>query len=216
MKMKQRIALFLFFLACGIGPVLAQNPVIYSEANINLVSPGVYHSYNCASTQTDFWTDSTYASYVWSTGQTTSRITISGTPNQSYYSPQVNLSVTVTDGQGNTSSSVVVADSLLQPNFLTMAPYGSPLVCAPDSVALGIQYVNGEQLRWSNGHIVNSIFDCDFSFQGTCFEYFLTTGSHDVIRVFPTTGCQYSAGPVNVGIFATPGTPSITQSNDTL
>jgi PKD domain/Secretion system C-terminal sorting domain len=217
MKMKLGTTLLCLLSLCGMGTIVAQPPVIYSEANINLVSPGVYQSYNCPSVQTDFWTDTTYASYAWSTGQTTSRISINGSggPNINW-SQQVNLSVTVTDAQGFSSTSSVVADSVRQPITVIIAPTTPEMVCAPDSVGLGMQFQIGEQLIWSNGHVCNTIFDCDASFLGVCVEYFLTSGSKYATRVFPGSGCQYFAGVVNVGVFATPSTPTITQSNDTL
>jgi PKD domain/Secretion system C-terminal sorting domain len=209
-----KVSQWLFLLLFMAGFAYAQPPVIYSESNITQVSPGVYQTWNCASTFTDLWTDSTYASYSWSSGQTTNRITLSGLGG--YNSPYYSLTLTVTDGQGNTSSSAVVADSLQNPILVQMAPYGTTQVCAGGVVSLGIQFTgNFEQLVWTNGHVVNTPSDCDWTSQGTCFEDFTTSGYQGVDRIFTGTGCHYPQ-TMPIGVWPYPATPTITQSNDTL
>ncbi len=215
-KSSKIIVLLAAILVCGL--LHGQSPVIHSESNITMVSPGVYRTWNCANIQTDVWTDSIYSNYSWSTGQTVNRITVNGFGGSNpAYSPYYSLTLTVTDGQGNTNSSVVVMDSL---NALganpQIGPYGPTTVCAGNVVTLGVAFSgSGEQLIWTNGHVVNTLGDCDWSFQGTCFEEFTTSGNHGFDRIYTFTGCHYPQS-MPVGVFAYPAAPTISQSHDTL
>lgn len=197
-----------------VGFAFAQSPVIYSESKITMVSPGVYQTWNCANSHTDVWTDSTYVSYHWSSGDTTNRITLNGFG--SWFSPYYNLTLTVTDSQGVTSSSVLTADSLYYPFVPYLYLFNNTFGCTGTLVAVGTEFTpNFEQLVWTSGHVVNTLADCHSTFQGDCFENFAVGGDQGLDRIIVFTGCHYPQ-TITVPIFPYPATPTISQSHDTL
>jgi hypothetical protein len=203
----------LFFLLLCLGLItkgFSQAPVIYSESNISMVSPGVYQTHNCAFMGVDLWTDSIYTSYSWSTGATTPRIHLPN-PGQAY-----SVTLTVTTGS-NTYSSTAAAAAVGQANQMTISPFMGTETCVGDSLAIGTHFSPGfETLIWSWGPSITQSTDCDFFISNTCYMYSHANTENRYTRTTQPDGCVYPSFSQVLMFFAHPSPPVITQSNDTL
>lgn len=187
------------------------SPVIYSEADISLTSPAFYETWSCAFQGTDVWTDSIYTSYAWSNGATTPRTHVN--------TPQFNsdtLTLTVTDGMGNSATSTVVLEAVLTQNqnvLYSMNPNG----CTGDDIDLYTWIDQDYYLIWNWGDTIYNEFQCDLSFNpNDCVMFVNSSGSYSYERFEYATGCWYQSFNIFATIVNTPALPTITQSNDTL
>lgn len=196
---------------CRMTPLAAQSPNLYADANITMTSPGVYQTYNCSVVGTHLWTDSIYSHYAWSTGDTTPSILLPN-PGQAY-----SVTLTVTNGLGNTFSSTASAAAVGQANLQVIYPFMGTETCAGDSLLIGTHFTAGFQtLIWSWGPVITNTTDCDMYLSGACYMYSHAASENRYTRILTTEGCEYPSFTQSLLFFAHPAQPSITQSNDTL
>ncbi len=201
------------FLLLSGGSLNAQipAPVIYSEADINLAGPGFYETWSCAFQGTEIWTDSIYTSYSWSNGATTNRIQV----NTPQFTSDT-LTLTVTDGQGNTASSTVVLEAVLTQNQ-TVLYAGATGACSGDSIDIftWVDY-NSYYFIWNWGDTIYFKSQCDIGINQQCVIFVKNTGNYYYDRYEYATGCWYRSQSVFTTFINTPPMPAISQSNDTL
>ena len=135
-------------------------------------------------------TTGSYASYLWSTGETTQSITVSASGN---------YSVTVTDGNGCEGTSAdlpVTVNDLPEP---TVSVTGDLAFCDGSSVTLTASAASA--YLWSNGETTQAI---NVSGAGTF-----------TVTVTDANGCEGTSDPVSTTVFPTPE-PTITADGPTI
>lgn len=198
--MKKLYLLPLIGLLLGMGFVKAQ-PAIYSESNITQTSANTFETWKCAQGVTKIWTDSIYASYNWSTGDTTPMISLTSSGT-----------VTLTAG-GGTSTITVYQDQLANQNTLYVFPGND--ACDGDIIELQTFVDPGNWVLWSWGDTVFYDSDCDTQYFPGCGMFRTASGNYSYVRYNSMSGCYYNSFNQYLNFYPEP-TAAISQSNDTL
>lgn len=183
------------------------SPQIFSTSKLQPGNPDYYQV--CSETGVTFWTDSTWVSYSWSTGDTTDSTHIAWSSGL-----MQTVTLTVTDTGGNTGGDTiyVVADPWGTGNVVAVVC--DPTFCAStgtDIIPSGNPFL--DSIVWDNN--VSCLYDPQFN---PCNRTIYGAGPYSFENHNRTSGCVYTGNSTLLGLtpVGDPDTPLVMNMNDTL